>query len=149
MKPKIEAGQWWETRNGSRVYIVGITSQIPGIKRLAKQPVAWVGEDGYMNFCDANGKYGVQTQYEHAKDLATLLPSECNSFAWKPEPKWRDARPEDLTYPNKAARFRDHDSDMWENGTLVGIAYRGDTLVWVDMASFHYWQCQVQEDTCK
>ena len=143
MKPKIKVGQWWETVGGQRVLIIGVTSEVKGVERQIAQPVVAMTIRGTCRWYSPDGSYF--TSQATDEDLKTLLPTECDSFDWKPEPKWRDARPEDLTYPHKAVRFRDHDGDMWEHGKLVGIAYRGSNPVWIDEVKFHYWQCQVQE----
>lgn len=38
-----------------------------------------------------------------------------------PEPKWRDAKPEDLRYPFRVARFRDLSDEPWLTHKLHGI----------------------------
>ena len=146
MKPEIKTGQWWETGRGKRVYIVGITSQVPGIEQIRRQPVLAVTPCTNVRYYDVEGKY--YTSGPTDEDLTTLLPVECDSFDWKPEPKWRDARPEDIQFPNKIARFRSSACPVWERKAgLNGTTFRCDgKRLWVTEAGGYYGECQVQED---
>jgi hypothetical protein len=75
------------------------------------------------------------------------------SVAWgtevmypKPEPKWRDAKPEDVCYPFKEARFRDRDHHGWVMGRLCGYATNA-TAKWVYDRGAAFYLCQVRDES--
>jgi hypothetical protein len=62
-----------------------------------------------------------------------------------PEPKWRDAKPEDVVYPGKPARFRDATDSGWSGGVLAGCC---DVLgyKWLRKSNGTLWKyCQVED----
>lgn len=62
-----------------------------------------------------------------------------------PAPKWRDACPEDLTWPFKEARFRDNNTE-WTLGQLAGY-FPSISYPWADKSSATWRKCQVRDES--
>ncbi len=76
---KIEAGQWWETRGGNRVSIVGVAAEnvdypVFGVMRHNKE--------FYSNTYTRHGKYS-DLRNESKHDLVKHLP-DCTGWDWEP-----------------------------------------------------------------
>lgn len=81
MLPKFEAGQWWESRCGSRRYVVGVNPRHNGY------PFIVVDEEGDTAEHTEEGHYYSHTTSDY--DLVKHLP-DCTGFDWvEPvEPDW-------------------------------------------------------------
>jgi len=137
---QIKPGQWWETKVGKRIYILA-DANIPGVRPRNANIIA-IGQEGHIETYRKDGQYYKDQASSSA--LTMLLPPECNSFDWKPEPKWRDARPEDLTYPFKEARFRDNGSD-WTLGQFAGY-FPSLSYPWTNKTGAGWKHCQVKDE---
>ena len=62
-----------------------------------------------------------------------------------PEPKWRDARPGDVRQRGIEARFRDFDSNPWDEGVLLGCDFSAE-YAWKCKGVGQYKYCQVKDE---
>jgi hypothetical protein len=70
----------------------------------------------------------------------------CFALVLRKQKQYRNAEPSDITFPFKTARFRDHKSQEWTCGELIGYSYRGTKRVWYGShnVGFAYWECQLE-----
>ena len=139
---QIKAGQWWETKDGKRIHILA-DADIPGVRPRNDNIIA-IRQEGHIETYRKDGQY--YNDQASTSDLAVLLPSECDGFDWKPEPKWRDARPEDAVRPCRSARFRDTGNDDWQPGMLSGFSYSEKHDLWEQDGMVWWKVCQVKDE---
>lgn len=67
-------------------------------------------------------------------------------YPFPPEIKWRDAKPEDVCFPFKEARFRDHNYESWVEGFKLHGWFKGLTEPWYDKDAVAWQFCQVKDE---
>jgi hypothetical protein len=141
------AGQWWQCRDGRRVYVFAVLSGAHLDKARTLYPVKAIldgyGQEGYTLQGYAIAEHEALGRTSN-RDLVLYLP-ECTGWDWKPE-VWRQAKPEDLKYPAVKARFRDNVSDCWINATLCGYL-PASYMPWIRDNSICYCMCQVLDES--